>query len=125
MIYPSWLRRIEYALIRLRINIEGRLPHPHVQKGDKFITVKELPARCIVHWRAPVTSGFECVIPAGTILMAEHESAPISTAFDCAPVNAAELESALVPEQDLTAEKYAGYSFVLPYTHIGKELQRY
>lgn len=118
-----WIRRIKYALIRLRLNIQGRLPHPHVSKGDKFVAAKSLPARGLVQWRAPFTSGFECVIPEGTVLVAENDSAPISTGFGCIPENQKELETQLVPEQDRMAEKYAGYYFVLSYKHIGKELK--
>lgn len=124
MSYPLWIRRIQYAFIRFRVNLQGRLPHPHVAKGDRFIVVRAFSARGLVQWRAPFTSGFECIIPMNTVLVAEYESVPISTGFGCLPVNRAELEPQLVPEQDRTSEKYAGYYFVLPYRHIGKELQR-
>ena len=96
----------------------------HVAKGDKFRTVRALPARGLVQWRAPFTSGFECVIPQGTVLIVDHDSAPISTGFGCVPVNRTELEVQLVPEEDRKAEKYAGYYFVLPYRHIGRELEK-
>ncbi len=125
MNYPLWVKRIRCGFVRFSIGLRGRLPHPHVAKGEKFIAVRPLPARGLVQWRAPLTSGFECVIPKGTVLVAEHDSAPISTGFSCVPVNHAELESQLVPKEDRTAEKYTGYYFVLPYRHIGKELQRF
>ena len=124
MTHPLWIRRLWYSFIRVRVAVLSRLPHPTVNEGDRFITVGSLPARGLVQWRAPLTSGFECVIPDGTILVADYGSMPRSTGFSCIPVNQSELESQLVPEEDRKAEKYAGYYFVLSYRHIGKQLRR-
>lgn len=121
---PLWLKRIQYWLLRQRINLHGRLHHPQVAKGDRFRVVRTLRTRALVQWKAPFTSGFECVIPEGTVLVVDHDSAPISTGFGCVAENAAELEAMLVPEQDMKAEKYAGYYFVVAYKHIGKELEQ-
>jgi hypothetical protein len=124
MVYPLWFRQaqadIQYAIFW----VLSYLPHPHVAKGDKFITVAPIPVTGLVQWLAPLTSNFECVIPQNTVLIALNDSAPRSTAFGCEPLKRREMEAQLVPEQDRTAEKYGGYYFVLPYKYIGKVLQR-
>ena len=100
------------------------MPHPHVAAGNKFLVVRPLPTRGLVQWRAPFTSGFERVIPKGTVLVAERDAPRLSTGFVCVPTNSAELESQIVPGADRGVDKYAGYYFFLAYKHIGKQLQR-
>jgi len=121
---PLWLRSLRYRFLRLRIALQGRLPHPRIAQGERFKVIRPLAASGLVQWKAPFTSGFECVIPPGTILVANHDSVPVSIAFGCVPANSKELEAQLVPEQDRTSEKYGGYYFVLPYKHIGRELEK-
>lgn len=120
---PLWVKRLHYAFLRLRIGIQGRLPHPRLAKGDRFRATRPIRARGLIQWKAPFTSGFECTIPEGTILVPEWDSVRISTGFACVPINRDELEQQLFPEEDRKSEKYAGYYFYLPYKHIGTELE--
>lgn len=122
--YPLWLRKILEPIRFKWIRLLGYLPHPNVRKGDRFLALTELQAKGLTHWRAPFTGGFECNVPKGTILVAVHDSAPISTGFGVEPENYEELEKQLVPEEDRTAEKYGGYSFVINYREIGKRVKQ-
>ena len=121
--YPLWLRRIIAPIHFKWVRLLGRLSHPTIRKGDRFVTLTEMPATGLTHWRAPFTGGFECRIPEGTVLVAMHDSATVSTGFGVRPENYEELEKKLVPEADRTADKYGGYSFVISYREIGKRVK--
>jgi hypothetical protein len=41
-----------------------------VREGDVLVTHEPVPAIGMTHWRAPFTGGFDCVVPAGTALVA-------------------------------------------------------
>ncbi len=124
MTYPRWFRQAQSNIRHFTFRVLSYLPHPHVAKGDKFITVAPIQVHGLVQWFAPLTSDFECVIPKNTVLVALDDSAPRSTGFGCVPLSREEMENQLVPEQDRTAAKYGGYYFVLPYKYIGQVLHR-
>jgi len=98
------------------------LPHPKIQKGTKFIVIKDMKASGLTHWRAPMTDGFKCIIPQDTVLIADFDSQRISRGFGVIPEKYEELETQLVPEEQRTSAKYNGYSFVLKYADIGKRI---
>jgi len=87
------------------------------------MAVADFPTSGLSQWKAPFTWDFACVVPKGTVFVAEQDSAPISTGFTCVPLNHKELEPVLVPEADRTAPKYNGYYFVFPSSFIGKHIQ--
>jgi hypothetical protein len=120
---PRWLWQLRYDAEALWVGLTGRLPHATVTKGDRFVAMRSIPARGLVHFRTPFTGGFQCVIPAGVVLVAFSDAPQASTAFGCIPVDVEELEH-LVPSQDRAAPQYDGYSFVLPYRYIGRALKR-
>lgn len=122
--YPLWLRKILEPIHFKWVGLLGHLPHPNIRKGDRFLALSEIPAMGLTHWGAPFTGGFECKIPKGTILVAVHDSVLISTGFGVEPENYEELEKQLVPDEDRTAEKYGGYSFVIKYGEIGKRVKQ-
>jgi hypothetical protein len=95
-----------------------------VRAGDRFVTTEAIHTHALTHWRAPVTLGFETVIPKGTVLVAPYDAVPTAPGFACVPESYDELEAALVPEADRTAPKYDGFSFVLLRTEIGRRLRR-
>lgn len=68
--------------------------------------------------------GFKCVVPKGTILVADHDSVRLSTGFVVVPDKHAEMEEMLVSKEDSAAQKYAEYSLVLSYRLIGKRLRK-
>lgn len=122
--YPLWLRKIIEPLHSKWIRLLGRLPHPKVKEGDRFLVLNGLKASGFTHWRASFTGGFDCVIPKGVVLVAIHDSAPVSTGFGVRPENYEELEKQLVPEADMNADKYDGYSFVIRHKDIGKKVKK-
>ncbi|MDR2195233.1 MAG: hypothetical protein LBE50_01335 [Gallionellaceae bacterium] len=87
------------------------------------MTLSETPATGLIHWQTSFTGNFECKIPQGTVLVATHDSATVSTGFDVKPVNYEELEEKLVPEIDRTADKYDGYSFTMGYGETDKYIK--
>jgi hypothetical protein len=99
------------------------LPHPKVSKGSRFIAAEDIKTTALTHWRAPMTDGFKCVIPKGTILIATLDSQRISRGFGVIPEKYKELETQLVPEVQRTSSKYDGYTFVLNYGEIGKRIK--
>ena len=79
-------------------------------EGQTWRTIVELSTRGTIHWRAPFSSAFDCVIPAGTDLVILHAPPPSAIGVYCRPVDYGELEKLLVPREDREAEKYDGYS---------------
>ena len=124
MTYPFWLKRIYYAWIRYKYSVLRHLPHPDIKKGDRFEAISDFKTGGMTHWRAPFTGGFKCVVPKGTILVADYDSVRLSTGFGVVPEKYSELEEILVSKEDRTAQKYAGYSLVLSYHLIGKRLRK-
>jgi len=93
-----------------------------IKKGARFRTLADITAKGLIHWNAPLTTGFRCVIPKGTILVAQRDSSPFSLGFGCVPENRADFERKFVPETDRAASGYAGYSFVFTRFAIGRKL---
>ena len=124
MAFPFWLKRLYYAFIRYKYRVLSQLPHPDVKKGDRFEAMADFKTHGMTHWKAPFTGGFQCVVPKGTILVADYDSPKLSTGFGVTPENYAELEIRLVPEEDRSAQKYNGYSLSLRYGLIGKKLRK-
>lgn len=111
----------------------GSVPHkrveltpvePHVYQGDKFSVVKDIKVHGLIIWGAPYTGGFECILPARTVLVAENDAVPWAEGFAVVPVDYNELEKQLVPESDRTAKKYGGYHFSFLKSDIGKIIIR-
>ncbi len=95
-----------------------------VKKGDKFVTLVDIKTSGGVHFYAPATGGFKCVIPKGTILVAYSESTPESPGFMCVPEDEEGFAAVFVPTEDRKNPKYAGYSFIMECREIGKRLER-
>ena len=124
MPYPFWLQRVYYAFVRYKYAILARLPHPDVKKGDRFEALMDFKTGGMTHWNAPFTDGFKCTVPKGTILVAAHDSARLSSGFLARPEKYAEMEEKLVPTDDRNLPKYAGYSLSFPYRFIGRHLKK-
>lgn len=94
---------------------------PH--QGDRLVVIKAFPALGVTQWRAPFTGGFECVVPAGSLLvvLSAHTAAE---GFACKPEDYERLETLLVPQEDRTSENYDGYYLVLNKSDVGEKLQR-
>lgn len=94
-----------------------------VYDGDRFITKQEIKTNGLTSWGAPCTGSFECVIPAGTILVARYDQVPGATGFGCVPEKYEEMEKLLVPAKDRFELKYGGYYFVFLNQDIGTKLE--
>jgi hypothetical protein len=94
-----------------------------IKKGTRFQTLRELAAKGLIHWNGPLTTGFRCMIPKGTILVALRDSSSFSLGFGCVPENSGDFECKFVPEADRTASGYAGYSIVFTRLAIGRKLR--
>jgi len=97
---------------------------PHVYQGDLFSVVKDIKVRGLIIWGAPYGGGFDCILPAGTILVAENDAVLWAEGFAVVPINYNELEKQLVPEADRTAKKYGGYCFSFLKSDIGEIIIR-
>jgi hypothetical protein len=49
-------------------------------KGTRFEATEDIDTDGLVHWYAPLTSGFHCVIPKGTILVTFRDCSASSAA---------------------------------------------
>jgi hypothetical protein len=92
--------------------------------GDRFRAVHDIATSVLIQWKAPLTSGEQCTIPAGTVLVASHDQLPGRPGFGCDPENYEELLPLVVPEQDRSNPKFDGYYFVLLSEEIGRSLER-
>jgi hypothetical protein len=84
-----------------------------VREGDVFVAREAVEAIGLTHWRSAFTGGFECVIPVGTILVADHDHVEGAQGVGVRPQAYDEMECMLVPEEDRTADGYDGYSLVV------------
>jgi hypothetical protein len=93
-----------------------------ISKGTRFQVVNDVETDGLVHWRAPFTSGFHCIIPKGTILVSFGDSVS-SSAVGLVPEDYKEFEQKFIPESDRTADNYAGYSLVFTRAEVRKRLR--
>ncbi len=91
--------------------------------GDRFIVKEDTKTTGLTSWGAPYTGSFECVIPAGTVLVARYDQVHGATGFGCVPEKYEELEKLLVPAKDRYELKYGGYYFVFLNQDIGPKLE--
>jgi hypothetical protein len=94
-----------------------------VAEGDRFRVLEDHALTGLSMWRAPFTGAFDCVLPAGLILVASEQQEG-ATGFGCVPEEYEEGERMLVPEEDRNRPKYAGYYFVLRNAEIGTWFDR-
>lgn len=76
----------------------------------------------VTHSRAPVTTGFECSLPIGTVIEVVNEPPPTASAIYCRPTNYDELEASLVPEDARSDHNYDGYSLIVDVDRFGAAL---
>jgi hypothetical protein len=97
--------------------------HREIKKGSRLEVMEDLMVLGLIHWRAPMTSGFRCVIPKGTILVVFGEPSPSTPGIGCVPEDRDAFEKRFVPEADRNADKYAGYSFVFTRPEMNKSFR--
>jgi len=94
-----------------------------VKEGTRFRVVTERELSVLVHWKAPLTSGFRCVPAIGTILVATHDQVVGATAFYCRPHDYRRFELVYVPPEDRESATYDGYSVVAEASELGRSLE--
>lgn len=120
---PLWLRQV-WINIRFYWNrLLSHMPHMEIKQGDRFLVLRDIKLLGNTHFRAPVTLSFEGILPKGMVLVAAYDSVRLSTAFNAKPENYEEMEKKLVPENHRSSEKYNGYSLIVHYRRIGKDLK--
>jgi hypothetical protein len=97
-------------------------PRDDVREGQRWRVVKDFAANGLTMWMAPTTGGFECVIPAGTVVTVEHDPQWGASAVSCVPDNYHELELVFVPAGERKAKLYSGYALVIPLADFGSAL---
>src|SRR5689334_22908656 len=93
-----------------------------VRAGDRFRVVRQVQLHDLVHWRAPLTSGFDCILMPPTVLVVDGDPTSGATATYCIGEDPS-LEATIVPGADRYAEKYDGYSLVVDLDLFGDALQ--
>jgi hypothetical protein len=96
-----------------------------IRTGDRYRTLRDFSTHGLIHWAgAPATSGFDCIIPEGTILIVRNDPPPQATAVYELPEDAEEFERANVPAEDRTDPQYGGYSLVMMFKDMGRSFAR-
>ena len=110
-IEPNWSGHATRYLISL------------IKEGTRFRVVAEQEVSVLVHWMAPLTSGFRCVPAIGTVLVAIHDQVKSASAFYCRPLDYTGFEEAHVPPEDRQSPKYDGYSVAVEASQVGRSLE--
>lgn len=91
-----------------------------VKKGQKFITIKEFPSSVLTTWFKPYTGSEDCIIPKGTIFIAEYDQRSGYPGFGVLPEKYKEMEPFFIPPQILENKDYSNYYFVFNKKDYGK-----
>ena len=97
--------------------------NPLAKAGKRFRAKQAVDVRGLIHWRAPLTSGFVCTVPEGIVVVVDQDAPASATAALCVPEDS-ELESALVPSRDRTDPKYDGYHLLVPFHDLTTLFER-
>ena len=89
-----------------------------IRKGQRFKAVRDFPVSLMITYSAPFSSDADAIFPAGEILVVGMDPPEGASAAACDPENYSELESRLVPREDLANGKYGGYGLVIPISDI-------
>ncbi len=94
-----------------------------VKKNDKFVAMQDIKTLGTSHWFKPYTGDFPCVIPKGTVLVADYDQLEGMPGFGLIPEDYKIMEERLVPIEIRSQEKYGNYSFGFRTRDIGKILK--
>ncbi|MBF0570397.1 MAG: hypothetical protein HQL12_00860 [Candidatus Omnitrophica bacterium] len=83
----------------------------NVKKGTRFIVVKDFSTHAMTSWGKPYTGSEDCIIPKGTVMVAEHDQIEGALGFGVVPEKYKELEPEFIPKKTLNDKDYGGYYF--------------
>jgi hypothetical protein len=87
--------------------------HVTRRKGDRFRVRHDWPTHAAVIYGAPVTGGFDCVLPKDTILFIDQDPKPGGSGFWARVERYEEYERLLVPSEILADEEYDHFVFAV------------
>jgi hypothetical protein len=91
---------------------------------DHYIVNSEFEAMVLTHWLGPFTGGAKRLIPVGLEFTVIADPPEMVAAISVRPVPPERWEAFLVDQQDRSAEKYGGYSHVIPRDQLGAHCSR-
>jgi hypothetical protein len=83
------------------------------RKGDRFRVRHDWPTHAAVIYGAPVTGGFDCVVPEGAVLRIDQDVRPGSTGFWATLERYEDFERLLVPPEILADAEYDHFVFAV------------
>ncbi len=95
-----------------------------ISQGELFVVRSPLRVTVLTHWRAPYTGGLDCVIPAGTQLVAQASAPAGAKEARFVPRSQAAFARALIPAQVREHPRFDALSLVLRASQIETRLSR-
>ena len=95
-----------------------------LRKGARFRVRHDWPTHAAVIYGAPVTGGFDCVLPRDTILCIDQDPKPGSTGFWAKVERYEEYERLLVPPTILADEEYDHFGFAISADDLNAHLDQ-
>jgi hypothetical protein len=93
------------------------------RRGQRFRVTDTRQVPILIHWGAPLTTGVTASLPVGTVLVISHDPLPTGRGFYTQPEEYESLERTVIPDGDLHAESYDGYSIVVGDDEVGDWLE--
>ena len=95
-----------------------------IKKGDRFRVIKPFKTHLLTMWKAPITGGYERVLPEGLEFVIDNDPFPNSKGVAALPDPYDDWEKKLVSQTDLNTEKYNGYYFVVMFEQLNDNCAR-
>jgi hypothetical protein len=96
----------------------------HPREGYRYVVTTAFEAIVLTQWLGPFTGGSQKLIPAGLEFVVAADPLATATAVTAKPDPSDLWETLLVDEQDRTADKYGGYSLVIPFERLETNCSR-
>ena len=121
---------VGFLTLHARKNEENQdvkaLPSP-VKLGQVYRSLRDLEVGGLVSYKGPISSGFDCTLPANTKIVITNNPPPGAQGVWALPLNYKELEARLVPEDKLHSPAYGDYGISVALFQLSKffELEPY
>lgn len=91
-----------------------------IRKGQRYRAREESEVLYNTSWSAPFTGGGMGTIPAGTILIVDHDPVVGATGVSLVPEAYGAIEEILVPRDERTNPKYGDYRVILTFEELDR-----